>query len=188
VQVNEDDWEAQQAVRGAIRPTFAASTTATRSSLSDLDALVFEDQIDFVSAEGESSKRKRKKNRQAELSPLEPAVPAVPTVRSMEEVRRSLPIFAYRDDLLAAIRNHQILIVVGETGSGKVWLFLQFCFCSLVACAPSSNLCIFHSIADNTNSPILARSGVQRARQNRMYTTPSCGRNEVWLDFSRERG
>jgi pre-mRNA-splicing factor ATP-dependent RNA helicase DHX16 len=34
--------------------------------------------------------------------------------------RRSLPIFPYRDDLLAAIAAHQVLVMVGETGSGKV--------------------------------------------------------------------
>jgi len=27
--------------------------------------------------------------------------------------------FAYRDELLAAIRDHQVIIVVAETGSGK---------------------------------------------------------------------
>jgi len=27
--------------------------------------------------------------------------------------------FAYRDELLAAVRDHQVIIIVGETGSGK---------------------------------------------------------------------
>jgi len=27
--------------------------------------------------------------------------------------------FAYRDEILAAVRDHQVLIIVGETGSGK---------------------------------------------------------------------
>ncbi|MEQ2209610.1 hypothetical protein XENOCAPTIV_001470, partial [Xenoophorus captivus] len=39
--------------------------------------------------------------------------------RSMQEVRRSLPIFPYREDLLAAIQEHQMLVIEGETGSGK---------------------------------------------------------------------
>lgn len=34
-------------------------------------------------------------------------------------VRKTLPIFPYRDDLLQAIADHQVLVVVGETGSGK---------------------------------------------------------------------
>ena len=33
-----------------------------------------------------------------------------------------LPITALRDELLAAIRAHQVVIVAGETGSGKTTL------------------------------------------------------------------
>ena len=38
---------------------------------------------------------------------------------TMKEIRESLPIFAYREQLLDAIENFQVLIIVGETGSGK---------------------------------------------------------------------
>lgn len=44
----------------------------------------------------------------------------------MQEVRRSLPIFPYRDDLLAAIHEHQILVIEGETGSGKTTQIPQY--------------------------------------------------------------
>ena len=30
-----------------------------------------------------------------------------------------LPIYPYRDELLKAVDDHQILVIVGETGSGK---------------------------------------------------------------------
>lgn len=33
--------------------------------------------------------------------------------------RESLPMYPYRDELLAAIRDNQILVIVAETGSGK---------------------------------------------------------------------
>uniref|UniRef100_A0A673A1D4 Pre-mRNA-splicing factor ATP-dependent RNA helicase DHX16 n=1 Tax=Sphaeramia orbicularis TaxID=375764 RepID=A0A673A1D4_9TELE len=46
--------------------------------------------------------------------------------QSMQEVRRSLPIFPYRDDLLAAIHEHQILVIEGETGSGKTTQIPQY--------------------------------------------------------------
>ena len=40
--------------------------------------------------------------------------------------RESLPMFDMRDDLLAAIRDHQVLIIVGETGSGKTTQIPQY--------------------------------------------------------------
>ncbi|KAM6910016.1 pre-mRNA-splicing factor ATP-dependent RNA helicase DHX16 [Xenentodon cancila] len=46
--------------------------------------------------------------------------------QSMQEVRRSLPIFPYRDDLLTAIRDHQVLVIEGETGSGKTTQIPQY--------------------------------------------------------------
>lgn len=48
--------------------------------------------------------------------------------QSMQEVRRSLPIFPYRDDLLSAIKEHQILVIEGETGSGKTTQIPQYLF------------------------------------------------------------
>lgn len=46
--------------------------------------------------------------------------------QSLQEVRRSLPIFPYREDLLTAIRDHQILVIEGETGSGKTTQIPQY--------------------------------------------------------------
>ncbi|KAF3914951.1 hypothetical protein ABW20_dc0109743 [Dactylellina cionopaga] len=45
---------------------------------------------------------------------------------SMEETRKSLPIYAFRDQLLAAIEEYQVLIIVGETGSGKTTQIPQY--------------------------------------------------------------
>ena len=44
----------------------------------------------------------------------------------MKEIRESLPIFAYRTQLLEAIEQFQTLIIVGETGSGKTTQIPQY--------------------------------------------------------------
>ncbi|KAF2973401.1 hypothetical protein GQX73_g141 [Xylaria multiplex] len=48
------------------------------------------------------------------------------TNMSMKEQRESLPVFAFRDQLIKAVHENQILIVVGETGSGKTTQLTQY--------------------------------------------------------------
>ena len=38
---------------------------------------------------------------------------------SIVEQRESLPIFKYKEQLVQAVKDNKILIVIGETGSGK---------------------------------------------------------------------
>lgn len=45
---------------------------------------------------------------------------------SMKEQRESLPVFAFRSQLIKAVHENQILIVVGETGSGKTTQLTQY--------------------------------------------------------------
>ncbi|KAG6991129.1 pre-mRNA-splicing factor ATP-dependent RNA helicase-like protein cdc28 [Physcia stellaris] len=47
-------------------------------------------------------------------------------IATIEDTRRSLPIFQYRDDLITAINEYQVLIIVGETGSGKTTQIPQY--------------------------------------------------------------
>ncbi|KAG8895382.1 hypothetical protein FRC01_012410, partial [Tulasnella sp. 417] len=46
--------------------------------------------------------------------------------KSIEETRKSLPIYQYREQLLEAIEKYQVLIVVAETGSGKTTQLPQY--------------------------------------------------------------
>lgn len=45
---------------------------------------------------------------------------------TIDETRRSLPIFPFKDDLIDAVNSHQILIIEGETGSGKTTQIPQY--------------------------------------------------------------
>ena len=45
---------------------------------------------------------------------------------SIDAVRKSLPVYALRKELLEAVADNQVLIVVGETGSGKTTQLPQF--------------------------------------------------------------
>ena len=47
-------------------------------------------------------------------------------IDSILETRRSLPVFAYREELLQAVENYQTIIIVGETGSGKTTQIPQY--------------------------------------------------------------
>jgi pre-mRNA-splicing factor ATP-dependent RNA helicase DHX16 len=45
---------------------------------------------------------------------------------SIEETRKSLPIYQFRDEIIQAVQEHQVLIIVGETGSGKTTQIPQY--------------------------------------------------------------
>ena len=47
-------------------------------------------------------------------------------VKTIDQVRKSLPVYEWREQLLEAIEQYQVLIVVGETGSGKTTQLPQF--------------------------------------------------------------
>lgn len=46
-----------------------------------------------------------------------------PHVRSTayHEIRQALPIHDYRDEILGVIRNHQVCVISGETGTYAIW-------------------------------------------------------------------
>lgn len=48
--------------------------------------------------------------------------------KTIEEVRKSLPVYQYREQLIKAVKDHQVLIVVGETGSGKTTQLPQYLY------------------------------------------------------------
>lgn len=111
-------WEEERMGAAALR--FGARDAARRQPSRDYDFVLEEDEmIQFVSA--------------VQMQGTEPdkeAPAAVPEAerrrQSAQEVRRSLPIFPYRDELVAAVARHQILVIEGETGSGKTTQIPQY--------------------------------------------------------------
>lgn len=93
--------------------------------------LVFDDQIDFVMQETTKGYDKRdKKHRSSthdkkvktdedELSIIKPMTEH----EKILEGRKKLPVYPYREEFLAAVKDHQIVVLVGETGSGKYFLY-----------------------------------------------------------------
>ncbi|EER36487.1 ATP-dependent RNA helicase DHX8 [Histoplasma capsulatum H143] len=45
---------------------------------------------------------------------------------SIEETRKSLPIYRFREEIIRAVADHQVIIIVGETGSGKTTQIPQY--------------------------------------------------------------
>ena len=48
--------------------------------------------------------------------------------KTIEEKRKTLPVYQYREQFLSAVAEYQILIIVGETGSGKTTQLPQFLY------------------------------------------------------------
>lgn len=48
--------------------------------------------------------------------------------RTLKEQREYLPAFASREELMKVIRENQVIVVVGETGSGKTTQLAQFLY------------------------------------------------------------
>ncbi|EWZ36789.1 Pre-mRNA-splicing factor ATP-dependent RNA helicase-like protein cdc28 [Fusarium oxysporum] len=63
------------------------------------------------------------KDQQAVLAQIDAAEKKV---LSIQETRKSLPIYQYRDEFLAALEQYQVLVIVGETGSGKTTQLPQY--------------------------------------------------------------
>ena len=49
-------------------------------------------------------------------------------IMSVNKVRESLPIFKYRNELVQAVKNHHVVIIEGETGSGKTTQIPQYLY------------------------------------------------------------
>ncbi|KAI6005354.1 pre-mRNA splicing factor [Pisolithus marmoratus] len=115
-----DQWEASQTRHS----TFKTGALDKRELVDQYEYVFDESQtIKFVmdqTMKGEGMLSAKDKMLQQQIEEAEKRA------KSIEETRKSLPIYTYREELLAAIKEHQVLIVVAETGSGKTTQLPQY--------------------------------------------------------------
>ncbi|KAG6410252.1 hypothetical protein SASPL_128305 [Salvia splendens] len=82
---------------------------------------VFEDQIEFIKAtvmEGVNVEQDSVQSPEASA--------AKTALEKLQNDRKTLPIYPYREQLLQAVNDHQVIVIVGETGSGKTTQIPQY--------------------------------------------------------------
>lgn len=111
-------WEAEQLASAVFK--FGAKDAAAAQEEYEL---LLDDQIEFIKAVTmEGSKEDKKGKKEPELTETERKK------MSIAETKKLLPVFPFRDDLIAAIHEHQVLIIEGETGSGKTTQIPQYLY------------------------------------------------------------
>ncbi|CAE6418009.1 unnamed protein product [Rhizoctonia solani] len=115
-----DQWEEAQAKNSA----FKSGAMDKSEMVDDYDYVFDESQtIQFVmdkAMKGEGLLNDKDAALRAQIEEAEQKA------QSIDQTRKSLPIYAYREQLLEAIETHQVLIVVAETGSGKTTQLPQY--------------------------------------------------------------
>uniref|UniRef100_A0A1Q3F626 RNA helicase n=1 Tax=Culex tarsalis TaxID=7177 RepID=A0A1Q3F626_CULTA len=108
-------WEAEQLASASYK--FGSKDARAKQEEYEL---LLDDTIDFVQAfRMDGSKEKDKKA---------PVTEAQKMKMDIEETKKSLPVFPFKEDLIAAIKEHQVLIIEGETGSGKTTQIPQYLY------------------------------------------------------------
>ncbi|OIW00634.1 hypothetical protein TanjilG_09115 [Lupinus angustifolius] len=113
----QEAWEEYQISKATMK-----YGSKNKKQASDDYQFVFEDQIDFIKAsvmDGDN----------VDLEEMDDVVEkskAKSALEALLEERKKLPIYPYRDELLKAIDEHQVLVIVGETGSGKTTQIPQY--------------------------------------------------------------
>ena len=103
------------------------------------DFVFEEQQIDFVCMDTKKGYDNRNKNEkkhpskqyeddEMSIKEEEKAMEMRPATKHEKilEGRKKLPIYSYREDFLSALQDHQVLVLVGETGSGKTTQIPQY--------------------------------------------------------------
>ncbi|KAJ4842063.1 Pre-mRNA-splicing factor ATP-dependent RNA helicase DEAH1 [Turnera subulata] len=118
----EQTWEESQIERARF-----SYGSKNKKQASDKDyPLVFENQIAFIKASVMDGDEFDDKKSHDETTTAAAAKATAALDDKLQEERKTLPIYQYRDAFLQAVKDHQVLIIVGETGSGKTTQIPQY--------------------------------------------------------------
>ncbi|EPS61353.1 hypothetical protein M569_13444, partial [Genlisea aurea] len=113
----QEAWEEHQI---GCKATLKFGSKNKRQNQNDYE-FVFEDQIDFIKAMVIDGI-----NVEQDLSMSPESSTSKTAFDKLQAERKLLPIYPYRDDLLQAVNDYQVLVIVGETGSGKTTQIPQY--------------------------------------------------------------
>lgn len=108
-------WEEEHV--GAAIMKFGAKDAKAKSKQKEYD-FIMDEEIEFVQVLQMPGTRKNKDEPELTEAQLKKM--------TIEETQKSLPVYPFKQDLIDAIREHQVLIIEGETGSGKTTQIPQF--------------------------------------------------------------
>uniref|UniRef100_A0A0E0AU52 RNA helicase n=1 Tax=Oryza glumipatula TaxID=40148 RepID=A0A0E0AU52_9ORYZ len=91
-----------------------------RKRSSDDYQYVFEDGIDFVKSSVIEGTQHEEDSDQEDIDEKDMLK------RELQDERKTLPIYKFRDELLKAVEEYQVIVIVGETGSGKTTQIPQY--------------------------------------------------------------
>ncbi len=118
-----EEWEREQTVKAK-----AQIQSREREDQGEYDFLLDEDAISFVRDAARLAKQQQQEDGLTpEQRMLKQRIDAAEKAQqSIQEVRKSLPVYKYREQFLDAMKEYQTLILVGETGSGKTTQIPQY--------------------------------------------------------------
>jgi len=116
-----EEWEREQLAK-----TKAQIQVSDRTDAGDYDFVFDEEQqIKWVSDRAMTGGLNQMQSQEERLM-AQQLMAAERKAKTIQEKRKSLPVYQYRQQFIDAIAQYQILIVVGETGSGKTTQLPQF--------------------------------------------------------------
>ncbi|KAL2269848.1 hypothetical protein VTJ83DRAFT_2032 [Remersonia thermophila] len=107
-----------------------AATNVAGTALGNLMGVKEEDTDSAlpIAAEGEPKAQQSSSNKFSDHLKKSDGASDFSRTKTLQEQREFLPAFAVREDLMRVIRENQVVIVIGETGSGKTTQLTQFLY------------------------------------------------------------